>query len=398
MFRDLLGWAFRQADVTPSYSATHCLSVRGTGCRACADVCPHEAITIQRTVKIDPIDCTGCGLCVAACPSHALAPRDRAPTERALRCSRVRGDGASVLCLARLQATDLVRMAAGGARVTLARSDCGACDVGGAAVPAAVAGAVAEAAGLLALHGRELGLDVVEVDHFEIPVDRRELSRRELLSGGWREVRRTSGTLLAPLERFADPEEPPAGGQPLPAEHRRRLRAIELAAPAPATLVPLRLPEVQEGCILCPACTRACPTNALRRVFDGDAAGGARLELEADRCVDCDACVVACPVDVVRMRDDVTWGEVIGPTRVVYRAERPSGPMGAVARGAPGADAGPAAGADANGGAVAGRASVRQEGGGSEGGPPEDGPPEDGPPEAGPPKGGPPNGGPPNGG
>jgi ferredoxin len=342
VFRDLLGWAFRQADVTPSYTAPHCLSVRGTGCHVCADVCPHEAITIQRTVKIDPIDCTGCGLCVAACPSHALVPRDRAPTERALRCSQVPGEGTSVVCLARLEATDLVRMAASGARVTLARSDCSACDVGGPAVPAAVDRNAAEAARLLALHGRELELDVVEVDRFEIPVDRRELSRRELLRGGWREVRRTSGTLLAPLERFADPDEAPEQGQPLPAEHRRRLRAIELAAPAPATLVPLRLPEVLDGCILCPACTRACPTNALRRVFDGDAAGGARLELEADRCVDCDACVVACPVDVVRMRDDVTWAEVVGPTRVVYRAERPSGPLGAVARAAP-ADAGPTA-------------------------------------------------------
>jgi ferredoxin len=342
VFRDLLGWAFRQADVTPSYAPTHCLSVRGTGCRACADVCPHEAITIQRTVKIDPIDCTGCGLCVAVCPSHALAPRERAPVERALRCSKVTGEGTSIPCLARLQPTDLVRMAAGGGRVTLARSDCGACDVGGAAVPAAVDRHAAEASRLLALHGRELELDVVEVERFEIPVDRREISRRDLLRGGWREVRRTSGALMAPLERFADPIETPEGGQPLPAEHRRRLRAIELSAPSPETPVPLRLPEVLDGCILCPSCTRACPTNALRRVFDGDAAGGARLELEAERCVDCDACVVACPVDVVRMRDDVTWAELIGPTRIVYRAERPSGPMGAVARGAP--TDGPAAG------------------------------------------------------
>jgi ferredoxin len=333
MFRDLLGWAFRQADVTPDYSAAHCLTVRGTSCRACADACPHEAVTITRKVSIDAVDCTGCGLCVAACPSFALTPRRAPPMERTLRCSQVRGEGSSILCLARLQATDLVRMASGGADVTLARGDCGACSVGGPEVPAAVDRALRDATELLALHERPLVAEVVVVDRFEVPPDRRELSRRELLRGGWGQVQRTGGTLLAPLERFAEPEEAVEERQPLPAEFRRRLRAIELAAPEPEARVPLRLPEVLDGCILCPSCTRVCPTNAIKRVFDGDAAGGARLELETDRCVGCDACVTACPVDVVRMRDDVTWGEVIGPTQIVYRAERPSGPLGAVARG-----------------------------------------------------------------
>jgi ferredoxin len=349
MLRDLLGWAFRQADVTPAYTASHCLAVRGTGCRACADVCPHEAVTIRRTVTIDPIDCTGCGLCVAACPSHALTPRERAPVERALRCSQVGGEGSSIICHARLQPTDLVRMAAGGARVTLARGGCGDCEVGAAGVPEVIARTAADAAALLATHGRSLDLDVVETDRFEIPPDRRELSRRELLQGGWKGMRRTGGTLLAPLERFAEPEEAAQTGQPLPQEHLRRLRAIELAAPTPQTLVPMRLPEVLDGCILCPACTRACPTNAIRRVFDGDAAGGARLELDGERCVDCDACVEVCPVDVVRMRDDVAWGEVRGPTRIVFRAERPQEPLGAVARGGSAGRADGAAPADAAG-------------------------------------------------
>ena len=332
MLRSLLGWAFERADVTPSFTATHCLAVRGGACRACAEVCPHEAITITRTVTIDPVDCTGCGLCVATCPSLALAPRDRAPADHALRCSQVPGEGSSVTCLARLQATDLVRMAAGGARVTLARSDCAGCDIGGVAVPEAIARTTEAARALLAMHDRPLELDVVEVEHFEVPQDRRELSRRELLRGGWSQLRRSGGTLLAPLERFAEPEDGPPDRLRLPAEFQRRVRAIELAAPTPETLVPLRLPEVLDGCILCPSCTRACPTNAIRRVFDGDAAGGARLELDNDRCIGCDACVEACPVDVVRMRGTVTWGEVTGPTRIAYRAARPNAPLGSVTR------------------------------------------------------------------
>jgi len=333
VFRDLMNWAFKQADVTPTFASQHCLAVRGGGCRACAEACPHDAITITRTVKIEPIDCTGCGLCVAVCPSFALAPRERVVTDHTVRCSQVQGETTSVVCLARLQASDLVRMAAPGRPLTLARSDCANCDIGGAAVPVAIERAVAAARELLALHDRALELEVVETDRFEIPRDRVEISRRDLLRGGWKEIRRSGSVLLAPLEGFAEADEDAVDRRALPVEHQRRVRAIELSAPEPDTAVPLRLPEVLDGCILCPSCTRACPTNAIRRVFDGDAAGGARLELDNDRCIGCDACVEACPVDVVRMRDDVTWGEITGPPRIVYRADRPAAPLGAVVRG-----------------------------------------------------------------
>jgi len=332
VFRDLMNWAFKQADVTPTFASQHCLAVRGGGCRACAEVCPHDAITITRTVKIEPIDCTGCGLCVAVCPSFALAPRERVVTDHAVRCSQVQGETTSVVCLARLQSSDLVRMAAPGRPLTLARSNCADCDIGGAAVPAAIERTAEAARELLALHGRTLELEVIEVERFDLPRDRVEISRRELLRGGWKEVRRSSSVLLAPLEGFAEADEDAVDRRALPVEHQRRIRAIELSKPEPDAAVPLALPEVLDGCILCPACTRACPTNALRRVFDGDAAGGARLELDNDRCIGCDACVEACPVDVVRMRDDVTWGEYTGPPKIVYRADRPAAPLGAVAR------------------------------------------------------------------
>jgi ferredoxin len=332
MFRNLMDWAFKQADVAPTFQAQHCLSVRGTTCTVCADICPHRAITIKRLVQIDPIDCTGCGLCVSACPSHALTAKTRAPVEVGLRCSQVDGESTSVSCLARLQASDLVRIGAKGEPVTLARGNCGDCPIGSDAVPALLDSHVERAREVLALHDRELEVTVVECERFDLQTDRREISRRQLFSGGWQELRRSSGALLAPLERFAAEEEPPPDRRALPHEYERLVQAIALAQPSEETLVPLRLPEVLEGCILCPACTRACPTNAIKRVFDGDAAGGSRIELEADRCTGCDACVSACPVDVIRMRDDVTWGEIQGPPQIVYRAERPAMNLGAVAR------------------------------------------------------------------
>jgi ferredoxin len=332
MFRNLMDWAFKQADVAPTFQAQHCLSVRGNPCTVCADICPHQAITIKRLVQIDSIDCTGCGLCVSACPSQALTPKTRAPVEVGIRCSQVAGDSTSVICLARLQASDLVRIGAKGRPVTLARGDCSDCPIGSAAVPEQLAEQLQGARAVLALHGRELDVAVVERERFDLEADRREISRRQLFSGGWQELRRGSGALLAPLEKLVESDEPLPDRRALPQEHERLVQAIALAEPTPETVVPLRLPQVLEGCILCPACTRACPTNAIKRVFDGDAAGGSRIELEPDRCTGCDACVSACPVDVIRMRDDVTWGEIQGPPQIVYRAQRPAMNLGAVAR------------------------------------------------------------------
>lgn len=43
-----------------------------TGCGACAEVCPSDAITVDDTAKIDPELCTECGACVEECPVEAI--------------------------------------------------------------------------------------------------------------------------------------------------------------------------------------------------------------------------------------------------------------------------------------------------------------------------------------
>ncbi|MDF1523341.1 MAG: 4Fe-4S binding protein [Trueperaceae bacterium] len=348
MLRDVLAWAFRRADATPEFTPETCLVHHGARCTACADACPHDAIRITRTVVIDEIDCTGCGLCVAACPTHALAPRGANPIARDVRCSRVAGDAASVPCLARLEASDLVRMGANAERVTLGRGPCGDCDVGGPEVPERIAETIASAAALLAVHGRPLDVDVVETERLDPSVDPRALSRRDLLRSGWSQVKLAGGAVMAPLERLA-PEAPRDDGRvALPTEHLRRLRALEVADLDAAATVPWPLPVVADGCIFCPACTRVCPTDAIRRVFDeapdGGPTGGVggvrgaqgamRIELEPDRCVGCDACVDVCPVHVVSMRPTTTWGDLTAGTRTVASsADRPSGEAGVVPRG-----------------------------------------------------------------
>ncbi len=331
MFRDVMAWAFKRADATPEFHAPTCLVHHGALCTKCADACPHEAITITRTVTIDAIDCTGCGLCVAVCPTHALAPRTPAPTARDVRCSQVAGDAPSVACLARLQPSDLVRMGAANERVTLGRSACEDCAIGSADVPEAVATTIVAAEALLGVHDQAPEFVVVQVERLDPSVDPRALSRRDLFRVGWGQMKQASGAALGPLEKLA-PEEPrgAADRPPLPAEHQRRLRALEVAELAPEELVPFPLPAVADGCIFCPACTRVCPTDAIRRAFDDapesaptggvggrPAQGPMRIELEADRCVGCAACVDVCPVHVITMRPTVPWGEVVGGVRTV---------------------------------------------------------------------------------
>lgn len=46
------------------------------GCRICVEICPSDAITVERKankLKIESAKCTGCGLCVRNCPMQILS-------------------------------------------------------------------------------------------------------------------------------------------------------------------------------------------------------------------------------------------------------------------------------------------------------------------------------------
>lgn len=316
---DLLSFVLRAVEVTPAYAQGRCLVVRSgaEACRACLDVCPHEAVRIDEQVELDAVNCTGCGLCVRACPSEALTAPPKVEPGPALRCSRVAGDAASVRCLAQLSAADLVRLVGDGESVTLARGECAGCKVGGAAVPEVVAATAARAGELQALHGRRLLVNVSLQARLDTPTPTRRLSRRDLFRGGAREVARGAAEALAPLEALLPGPEGGPGGHEPPPEASRRLRLIAAARPAHDALVPWRLPRVADGCIMCPACTRACPTGALERDFSGPQAV---LRLKPDACVGCEACIAACPVRVMSMDDEVSWGELSGGASEAFRS------------------------------------------------------------------------------
>lgn len=326
---DLFRLLFRTVDVTPDYEPRRCLAVIQSreACTRCRDVCPHDAIRIDRRVEIDEVDCSGCGLCVQVCPSQALEARPSFAPGAALKCSRVRGDTQTVHCLGRLAPSDLLRLAGGRPAVTLARGDCAACPIGAAAVADAIEVVRAEAQELAATADRALEIRVVETERLDRDDAPERLSRRQLLRGGWRQVQRGAATALAPL----DPGDP--RDDSLPREMQRRYRVLELADLAPETPVPWVLPRVAEGCILCPVCTNVCPTRAFARDFDRDGTGEAALVLEPERCVGCGACASACPVHVIELVEEVPWGELAGGPVEAYRREPDAGgPEGSVAR------------------------------------------------------------------
>ena len=325
---NLLNLIFRATSVEPSYDASLCLAAnRATHCTRCREACPHEAISIRRAVEIDVVDCSGCGLCVQACPTNALEPKVTYDSGASVRCSRVKGSAQSVLCLGRLQPSDILRLVGSREGVTLARGDCASCPIGSAAVSSALETVREEALELARLHHRDVRVEVIETDTFDGDSHGDSLSRRQLLRGGWRSLQQRAGDALAPLDPGPQPGEI-GHGQSL--ELRRRFRILEAADPQPQALVPWVLPRVNDDCIMCPACTKACPTGAFDRVFEDG--GDGVLLLQPELCVGCDACLTVCPVGAISLDDEVTWGELSGGQEEAFRRDPSKERAGGFAR------------------------------------------------------------------
>lgn len=359
MLEKLFNFIIQASNLQPDYHAERCLAVTRQvgGCDLCEKACPHQAITIKRQVEIDDIDCTGCGLCVQVCPSQALEAKVTYQAGAPLKCSQVKGSAQSVQCLTRLEASDLVRLASARKTLTLVRNDCADCSIGCADVPAALEKTVQQAHVLAQQLGRDFDTNVIETDHYDSTDNPDPISRRELLRGGFKGVQRTAADVIAPLDLL--PQDEP--DKPLPKEHSKKLQIIKMSQPKPEQVVPWVLPRIAEGCIVCPICTKVCPTGAFSRVFEpADEGAGKGLWLEPERCNGCDACVKSCPVKVITLDDQVTWGELSAGAVEVYHKDGRDTPAGTVARGGRGRPA-PSSPATS-----------------SEDGSPEDGLPEDG--------------------
>ena len=304
---DLLKLLSSAVDFAPSYRPDLCLAVKQSvaACSVCRDVCPHDAIIIRRQVEIDRVDCTGCGLCVRGCPSYALDAHVQVQPAPELRCGQVDGDATSVHCLARLGASDMLRLAGENLRVTLARGDCSDCPIGTEDTVTAIEQEVGEALALARARDRDLEIELHRMERLDRSLHQKELSRRDLFRRGWRGLQDAAAEALVSLDLGGEEDE-------LPTELSRRFRILEGGDFEAGSSVPWVLPRVTDGCIMCPVCTRVCPTGAFGREFEPEGREGTVLMLEPERCMGCEACVHACPVKVIELDDAVTWGELSG--------------------------------------------------------------------------------------
>lgn len=257
-------------------------------------------------VELDEVLCTGCGLCTGVCPGIALEYPLGAIQEALirgkgkLRCSKAEGKGEEVLCLGRLTPGLLAEAGSRFGKVVLARGDCGACRIGGPEVPERLARMAEEARRYFPVE--------VEVVEGELPGER--VGRRELFQALLGSAKRTAADLVPELPLPALEEE--REGE-LPAELRLRRLA---ASRAPEVRWP-RI-RVEEGCTLCPVCTNVCPTEAVRRVREGEEYV---LYLQVAACTGCGACVESCPPQVIRLEEAPK--EEVGKELLLFRGKPP---------------------------------------------------------------------------
>ena len=304
----LLNAFLKATDPRPRYTEARCLLYKNSvgGCDKCYGVCPKGAVRLEGwRVELDEVLCTGCGLCTGVCPGVALEYPLGGIQEALirgkgkLRCSKAEGKGEEVLCLGRLTPGLLAEAGSRFGKVVLARGACGVCRIGGPEVPERLARMVEEARRYFPVE--------VEVVEGELPGEK--VGRRELFQALLGSAKRTAADLVPELPLAASEEKE---GE-LPAELRLRRLA---ASRAPEVRWP-RI-RVEEGCTLCPVCTNVCPTEAVRRVREGEEYV---LYLQVAACTGCGACVESCPPQVIRLEEAPK--EEVGQALEPFRGKPP---------------------------------------------------------------------------
>jgi len=311
----------------PEFRASHCTRYRYrySECRRCADVCPHEAITLSdegATLVADR--CKNCALCISACHTRAWSSDGFKPIDIlreaikkpsfSLACepSGCQAD-ALVPCLGAVDAVWLAYMAKRCLPVTLHGSGhCSQClhgKTGAEQLQLNLAAVDALAA------AQKLGEDsTVPEPQWCMPLlleDTRsaptqQFTQAKSATGSARRSlfgRLFRGKLEPGLEKPKKDqlEQVPAkairAGAYMVSEQRELLQIVcKQKTERPFTMawhehLPLIQLNLQSGCTLCEACFRVCPTGAIQ--IEQNPHDWA-LTFQADRCVACEVCLEVC--------------------------------------------------------------------------------------------------------
>lgn len=325
-----------------------CLAFRrpgDTGCRACAEACPTQALAFDGQAMQLQGDCLGCGRCQAACPSGAAwlpgfamnatntmdAPTGDARREVRIDCWKgsppdvpdgVEQPTLAVPCLLGVPEADWVALRARSLPTRLRVIDRGWCAgcTAGAGLP--LARRIDGVNALLASAGVPSELQLAQTPviggdapaGIPDPVTRRRMGRRAFFTGLLQET-------VLPLAAPAAPAAPAATAhrgarttlrrQPRAGDRRRQLiHALSVLTRAfgrPFPQLPAALffrVSASAACAGHGVCAAHCPTGALTRSRDATRdhpAGTHKLAFDSLACIGCGHCQTVCPEGALRL-------------------------------------------------------------------------------------------------
>ncbi len=307
------------------YFASGCLPVRypDEACGLCADACPVSAITVTAGSGIAVgTDCSGCGQCAAVCPTSALVadgfavpvPPKEEVEEIQVDCWRVPHaqsvpGAVRVPCLGGITSGWLAALSdAADCRpiYLMERGYCAACPSGKGMTE--LGRRVSETRTLLFQAGVAIdSLPAITSMPSRVPplpgtpsaVEERRTSRRGFL-------RDFVGTVVRGVDEVAalraETDDPIVLREAaLPVGQLRLATALGRIAARHGRGDPqLALPQLTiADCSGHGICSRVCPTKALLRTENGEAA---ELRFDATRCVACGQCVRTCPDRALRLQ------------------------------------------------------------------------------------------------
>ncbi len=328
MLKGFFDAVFNLTDPRPNYIGERCLLEKNAvgGCDKCMQACPHEAISLGFKPEISEA-CTGCGLCVQVCPSAALeydilkplgqlkaqgtthakaTESERLPSS--LKCSKVVGDSATIECLGRVTPAMILASSAWGQELTLLRSDCATCKLGGATVPDSLENVIAIAREYKKnLEQPEIAVQVIVSTAESSPrADvAASVSRRGALQALGRNTRDSTARLIP--EKLIPGVDTKIDAPRIPEEWAWRKKALR-PIPEPEALQYWVIPSVNEDCIFCPVCQNVCPTEAIIRNREID--GSWKITLETAACTGCNACVLSCPPSAMKLEPEILFSQL----------------------------------------------------------------------------------------